>query len=95
MRKILTICIIFQLVACRDEHSGSSETELLKLRITRLEQRIDSLINPSKGVNATSFDSLHQKNSFIDVSVRCKAIAKNGAQCKRKAKTNGYCWQHQ
>jgi hypothetical protein len=25
---------------------------------------------------------------------RCQAITKKGLQCKRKAKSNGYCWQH-
>ena len=25
---------------------------------------------------------------------RCQAITKKGTQCKRAAKSNGYCWQH-
>jgi hypothetical protein len=27
-------------------------------------------------------------------SARCQAITKKGTQCKRSARSGGYCWQH-
>ncbi|HEX7903852.1 MAG TPA: DUF5763 domain-containing protein [Chitinophagaceae bacterium] len=95
MRKIFTICILLLLVSCFN--TGTQKTELLNQRITRLEQRIDSLINGGN-INLIGSDNNSSNNSVSTGTVRqtnrCQAITKKGTQCKRAAEDNGYCWQH-
>lgn len=85
--KVLTailLCIIC--CSCADTDSKTNE---LNQRITRLEQRVDSLTN-TKATNSSDYTN----KSTIAENDRCQGITKKGAQCKRKAKSNGYCWQH-
>ena len=67
-------------------------------RLTRIEQRIDSL------TNAKDANSIGANNKGIDNSVsygtvretsQCRAITKKGTRCKRTSRNNGYCWQHE
>jgi len=93
MTKIFTICILVLLTSC--SNTSTSETDLLTQRITHLEQKVDSLIGD---MNINSIVSNQINNSgFSDINQqvnRCQAITKKGTQCKRRAKNNGYCWQH-
>ena len=95
MRKIFVICISIFLVSCAN--TDTTETELLKQRITRLEQQIDSLVSDRDinltGSNKSSDNSVSNGNAH-QVN-RCQAIIKKGTQCKRKATNNNYCWQHE
>lgn len=75
--------MLLLLTSCFNADNSNSETDRLKWRITRLEQRLDSLTNH----NPVSYGT-------TQVSWRCQAITKRGTQCKRNAKGNSYCWQH-
>ncbi len=55
--------------------------------------------------NANGYCHLHQsqvnnpvqpsiKSTYSSSGTRCRAITKAGTRCKRKATSNGYCWQH-
>jgi len=81
---VILLCIIC--CSCSDTDSKTNE---LNQRVTRLEQRMDSLTN-TKNENAGGY--MNQRAT--SQNDRCQGITKKGAQCKRKAKTNGYCWQH-
>jgi len=81
MTKIFTICILLLFGSCFNTDSSTNETKLMNKRITRLEQRIDSLIG-------------HGNTNSTESNNRCQAITKKGTQCKRKARNKGYCWQH-
>ena len=35
-----------------------------------------------------------QKKESTGYTGQCQAVTKKGMQCSRKAKSNGYCWQH-
>lgn len=86
MKNLCAILLCFLCCSCSDTDSKTNE---LNQRITRLEQRMDSLTNTKKE-DAGGY--INQGAS--SANDRCQGITKNGAQCKRKAKTNGYCWQH-
>ena len=84
MKTITIIYLPLLFFSCFSKHQETRKTDRLNERITRLEQRIDSLdcngsISPARVKNMCS---------------RCQAITKRGKQCRRKAKNNGYCWQH-
>mgnify|MGYP001627552150 CR=1 FL=1 len=85
--KILS-AILFCLLCCSCSDTDTKTNELNQ-RVTRLEQRIDSLTNRK---NQDSGGYVNQRTSTEND--HCKGITKKGTQCKRKAKTNGYCWQH-
>ena len=36
----------------------------------------------------------YSNKSTVSEDGHCQGITKKGTQCKRKAKNNGYCWQH-
>jgi hypothetical protein len=95
MKKIIIACIPILHISCTN--TGITETKLLNQRITRLEQQIDSLISDRDinliGSNKSS-DSLFYKETAQQFN-RCQAITKKGTQCKRKAKNNNSCWQHE
>jgi hypothetical protein len=59
--------------------------------------KTDSLIAHSNE-SAVAPTNANKKKIFLPTIVldssHCLAITKKGTQCKRKAKTNGYCWQH-
>lgn len=80
----ILLCIIC--CSCTDTDSKTNE---LNQRVIRLEQRIDSLTNTK---TALSVDQVNK--SIVTENGRCQGITKKGAQCKRKAKASGYCWQH-
>ena len=96
MRKSLFICPLL-FASCFNNDISNSKTELLTQRIIHLEQRIDSLISDmntnSARSNNKSNDSSLSYGTFPQMK-RCQAITKKGTQCKRKAKNDGYCWQH-
>ncbi|MBL0881812.1 MAG: hypothetical protein IBJ16_00450 [Chitinophagaceae bacterium] len=89
MRKILLIIIVTLLCSCDDPNGKTTELKQLNERITRLEQKIDSLTHTSN----IEADGYINKSGFKG-NDHCRGITKKGAQCKRKAKPNGYCWQH-
>lgn len=93
MKQILGILPTLLFISC----FNNREVDQLNQRITRLEQRLDSLINKtdkySSGIYGT--ENLNGSNaSFYFQFARCQKITKKGKQCRRKAKANGYCWQH-
>lgn len=97
MRIIFTICALFLLASCFNTDSGVSERNQLNLRIIRLEQRIDSLINSQNTKHIISNDG--NSNNLVPYGTvkqfnRCQAITKKGTQCKRRSGNGGYCWQH-
>lgn len=97
MRIITIICLSVLFFSCSYEDRKAGEIDQLKQRITSLEQRIDSLIN-NRNINLGGFNNGNNSSissySIPPQSVRCRAMTKKGTQCKRKAKNNGYCWQH-
>lgn len=86
MKILAAIFLSLLFCFCSD---ADSDTYELNQRITRLEQRIDSLTH-TPNVNTVT----NSNQSAISENNRCQGITKKGARCKRKAKTNGYCWQH-
>ena len=52
----------------------------------------------NKNLNEAKVSDIDKpKKSSTDLILlmnRCQAITKQGTQCKRRAKKNGYCWQH-
>lgn len=84
MLAAIFLCLLF--CSCSN---ADSDTHELNQRIIRLEQRMDSLTN-TKHENAGGY--INQRAT--SQNNRCQGITKKGVQCKRKAKTNGYCWQH-
>jgi outer membrane murein-binding lipoprotein Lpp len=80
----ILLCIICS--SCTDTDSKTNE---LNQRVTHLEQRVDSLTNTK-----TEISGDYTNKGTNNENGRCKGITKKGAQCKRKAKNNGYCWQH-
>ncbi|HEX7845909.1 MAG TPA: hypothetical protein VF476_08935 [Chitinophagaceae bacterium] len=97
MKSICTIGLVLLFSSCFNDKSSTTETEQLKQRIIRLEERIDSLTNVG---NSRLIESQERNSdSFVPYGTvqkfsRCQAITRKGAQCKRAAKGNGYCWQH-
>ena len=85
--KVLAAILLF--ITCCSCADADSKTHELHQRVTRLEQRMDSLTNTPNGNTVAN-----SNQPAISVNNRCQGITKKGAQCKRKAKTNGYCWQH-
>ena len=89
-----------------------NDTKELQLRVSRIEQRLDSLIsalnNPKLSDEKTA-KKQQRTNAYIKstpapkkmaapqesyTSGQCEAITKKGTRCSRKARSNGYCWQH-
>ena len=98
MRILFTFYTLLLLTSCFNTNGDVSEKNQQNLRITRLEQRIDSLINGrstepvildyrNSGSNPVPYGTVKQFD-------RCQAITKKGAQCKRRASNGVYCWQH-
>jgi hypothetical protein len=54
-------------------------------------------LSPELGIPMGSVDPLPTKNNIrnpASYSGQCMAITKRGTQCKRAARSGGYCWQH-
>lgn len=89
MRNILLVILVSLLYSCHNINTNAHELKQLNERITHLEKRMDSLTQATNtspgGIN--NMRALWQTN-------HCAAITKKGTQCKRKSKSNGYCWQH-
>lgn len=49
---------------------------------------------PTSSPTASSNYNSQPRRSTQTYSVRCQAITKKGTQCKRNARSGGYCWQH-
>lgn len=96
MKMIFSFCLLL-LASCFNDNSSNPKTEQLNQRITRLEQRIDSLLSGGNthpaGLNNTDRSNAVSYGTDRE-SGRCQAITKKGTQCKRKAKNKSYCWQH-
>lgn len=88
MRNLLLIIVVSFLYSCQ-LHTKTPEVKQLEERITRLEQMVDSITKVS---NATT-DSLQRMGATLSPNY-CAALTKKGTPCKRKAGSNGYCWQH-
>jgi len=89
MRNILLIILVSLLYSCNNSNGKSEELKQLDDKINHLEQRVDSLTNTKTAISGDKTNT-----GTITENGRCKGITKKGAQCKRKAKSNGYCWQH-
>ena len=89
MRQLRIIFLFFLPIIIDGCRNPTKDTHQLNERITRLEQRLDSLTHTtntdSGGIN--NMGTIWQTN-------RCAAITKKGTPCRRKPKSNGYCWQH-
>ena len=48
----------------------------------------------SEGEQSYKTESTYKSKSTIYSDGRCNATTKKGTRCKRKSKSNGYCWQH-
>jgi hypothetical protein len=97
MRIFFVISALLLLTSCFDTEIGIGERDRQNQRITRLEQRIDSLINASVTKSTLSSDTRPDNSVSYDVVQqidRCHAITKKGTQCKRIARYGAYCWQH-
>lgn len=97
MKIIATIFTILILISCSYTGNDVNQQDQLNLRIARLEQRIDSLIN-SRHINSAGSNNNGIYNQSPEKIVpqvnRCQAITKKGTQCKRTARSGDYCWQH-
>ncbi|HMK04168.1 MAG TPA: hypothetical protein VK489_08255 [Ferruginibacter sp.] len=97
MKVISILFLSLILCSCYNNENRSEKIDELNRRITRLEQRIDSLLgiqnNGSSGLDIKSKDNSGSYGNTA-VSGRCQSITKKGSQCRRKAKANGHCWQH-
>ncbi len=97
MRTISAICLSLLLFSCVDHSRETGEINQLNQRIIRLEQRLDSLINDRNPYSIGSKNMKSPNTASYNAppeSGRCQAMTKKGTQCKRKSKSNGYCWQH-
>lgn len=91
MRIIFAICTVLMLASCLNK-SGSLEKDNEDPRITRLEQKVDSLINIRQVDSMVS--GRPAASGVYRQTNTCKAITKKGRKCSRKARSGGYCWQH-
>lgn len=89
MRTILLFILVSLLHSCNDLNTNAHELEQLNERINRIEKKVDSLTHATNTspVGIDNMGTIRQTNY-------CAAITRKGSQCKRKAKSNGYCWQH-
>ncbi len=85
--KVLAAILLF--IICCSCTDTDSKTNELNQRVTRLERRVDSLTHTKTAISGDQANT-----GTITENGRCQGITKKGAQCKRKAKSNGYCWQH-
>lgn len=75
----------------------NNKEEQMNQRIIRLEQRVDSLTNKNDKYSSGLYGTENLNGDSVSTSfqyARCQKITKKGKQCRRKAKANGYCWQH-
>jgi hypothetical protein len=96
--KLFVVCTLSLLLfSCYHNSSDREEIDQLKQRIISLEQKLDALTN-GRTVAPMGLDNRNNAGtssySAPIGSNRCQALTKKGTQCKRKAKGNGYCWQH-
>lgn len=89
MRNILLLILVSLLYSCHHVNTNAQELKQMNERITRLENKLDSLTHATN----TSPGSIKNMGAIWQTN-HCAAITKKGTQCKRKAKSNGYCWQH-
>jgi hypothetical protein len=75
----------------------NANTKTVPQEDTAHRPKTDSLI-VHKNDNAVAPTNANKKKAYSPTIIldsnHCLAITKKGTQCKRKAKTNGYCWQH-
>ena len=98
MRTIYVIALSLLLFSCFNKNYEREEIDRLNHRIALLEEKIDALIS-GRNLNSITRSNNISSSSTRSYSTptqngRCQAITKKGTQCKRKAKNNGYCWQH-
>jgi Family of unknown function (DUF5763) len=96
--KLFAVCSLSLLLfSCYHNGSDREEIDRLKQRIISLEQKVDALTNsstvPPNGFSKRNSSGTSSYSAPVS-SNRCLALTKKGSQCKRKAKGNGYCWQH-
>lgn len=107
MRKYLIFLLLPFIAACYHENVAGNDVAKLNQRISLLEQRLDSILYVPDQSAATSTSNNQQNNTTsysvskgksktaVRYSNRCLATTKKGTQCKRNAKSSGYCWQHE
>lgn len=95
MRFVSSFSLLFLLASCFNEKNSQDQIDHLNLRLTQLEQRIDSFAR-AQGLNVmgTTANQGPTSAKLVRQSERCQAITKKGTQCKRTASNSGYCWQH-
>jgi TolA-binding protein len=95
MKLIIVLTFSFLLESCSEQ--DSRETDQLRQRVSRLEEIVDSLTHKKHVNSQTSITPEKKQTRSYSTPVavgRCQAITKKGTLCKRKARSNGYCWQH-
>lgn len=105
MKYILILALAQGLLsACQ---SSSADRQLqqklvdLEYRVSWLEKQLaekqpaDSLLPGSYGSSAGQrSEGQYNGSTKSYYSARCQAPTKKGTQCKRSARSGGYCWQH-
>lgn len=80
-------CMLLILSSCVGG-GRNEEIDRLNERVKQLEEKVNST-----EVGGSVPFVTDQKDNNLQ-SGHCKAFTKKGSRCKRKAKGNGYCWQH-
>jgi len=104
----LGMATLLFLIACNQDKSES--TLSLQRQVSALEYRLDSLIrvlSEDKIISPTTITKqenitkhvasravTRKTNTSDNYSGQCMAITKKGTRCSRRARSNGYCWQH-
>lgn len=82
------------------EHQNKSENLAINKENTWFKpQKIKSVPThtsaPSLPDASLPIYSAPQRSRYVaQTSAQCQAITKKGTQCKRSARSGGYCWQH-
>lgn len=107
--RILYICLVLIYLSSCEQNAPSNTWVKQKIddqdeQILRLQKKVDSLqlqidamsfVSGNKQTSKKAPKSTYKASNLVSsYSGYCAAITKKGKQCSRKAKSNGYCWQH-
>lgn len=90
MKAIYIFLISLGCFSCADKNK---EMEQMNQRIIRLEQKVDALTGNGDSIKLDNISSPIPYN-IQSTNGRCQGLTKKRTQCKRKAKSGNYCWQH-
>lgn len=82
-------------ISCSDNYKNEIRAERLDQRVNRLEQQVNALTDGRSGTSAKARNGKSAYGSDMPgKGSTCQAITQKGIPCKRKAKSNHFCWQH-